>query len=69
MKYNDETMKIDFELPEQIKIDIENLIKARSKKNNAIEIADYEMELISDLNTSPLSLDEVKFIRAKYYID
>lgn len=67
-KYYDETITLDFELPEYLKETIDNLIKERM--NNSLHADFYEEDLISDCNRvyndGIITLEQVKLIREKY---
>ena len=66
--YCDENIKIDFEIPNFLKENIENLIKARKEKR--LDIDCEEEELISNINRAYYSKDitwaEACILRKKY---
>ena len=66
--YYDETIEIDFELPNYIKENIENLIKARKEKR--LDIDCEESELLSNINRAfydnYITQDQAMLLRKKY---
>jgi len=66
--YCDENIEINFEIPNFLKENIENLIKARSEKR--LDIDCEEEELISNINRAYYSKDitweEASLLRKKY---
>lgn len=66
--YYDETIKIDFDLPNYIKENVENLIKARKEKR--LDIDCEESELLSNINRAIydnyITQDQAMLLRKKY---
>ena len=66
--YYDEEIEIDFDLPDYIKENIENLIKARKEKR--LDADCEEEELISNINRAYYSKDITEYqamlLRKKY---
>ena len=66
--YYDETIEINFEIPDFLKENIENLIKAR--KERRLDIDCEEEELISNINrafySKDITWDEANLLRKKY---
>ena len=68
MRYCDETVKIDFDLPKYLIKTIENLINER--KNKGLMIDCYEEDLLSDCNQAynegNITMEQVQLLRQKY---
>ena len=68
-EYYDKSIKIDFELPNYIKVAIENLINER-KKEKSLQVDLYEEELMAELNRAMcdgyITQAEVILLRKKY---
>ena len=66
--YYDESIEIDFELPNYIKENIENLIKARKEKR--LDVDCEESELLSNINRAfydgYITEDQGMLLRKKY---
>ncbi len=66
--YYDETVKVDFELPDYILENIENLINAR--KNKRLDIDCEESELLSNINRAYydryITEEQASILRKKY---
>lgn len=66
--YYDENVEIDFELPEYLKENIENLIKARKEKR--LDVDCEEEELISNINRAfydrYITWNQACLLRKKY---
>ncbi len=66
--YYDDTIEIDFELPEYITENIENLIKAR--KEERLDIDCEESELLSNINRAfydgYITESQASILRKKY---
>ncbi len=66
--YYDETIEIDFDLPNYIKENVENLIKARKEKR--LDIDCEESELLSNINRAfydnYITQDQAMLLRKKY---
>lgn len=68
MRYCDETVEIDFDLPKYLIKTIENLINER--KNKGLMIDCYEEDLLSDCNQAYnegiITMEQVQLLRQKY---
>lgn len=66
--YYDESIEIDFKLPDYLTENIENLIKARKEKR--LDIDCEEEELISNINRAwysrDITEDQAMLLRKKY---
>lgn len=66
--YYDENVEINFELPDYIIENIENLIKAR--KNKTLDIDCEELELLSNINRAyydrDITEEQANILRKKY---
>ena len=66
--YYDESIEIDFEIPDYLKKNIDNLIRARKEKR--LDIDCEEEELISNINSAwyskHITEDQAMLLRKKY---
>jgi hypothetical protein len=68
MKYYDDKINIDFELPEYLRKTIQKLINER--KNNGLMTDCYEEDLLSDCNQAYnegiITMEQVQLLRRKF---